>query len=259
MTESGKPYRSLNDSHIHPSESARLEGVIEPDALQRVAIKRLKGVQRFAVKVLPKKVPCTEITITFSQFVAAVRHASLGGDDAPLPEIFKGWLLSYEAPLPRLVLSARQQPAWLRLCQCLENGWSTRTLLMMNSLRQLREACLIGEAVTTIRQMNRVLRGYRALGLQNLTIVLHACESEQTMMAKWQCLIERYGYQVEWKPSEHKRIIAVLRPYRLGWPLWPELVAILDLLVVYDDYCQSITSKSMAMGRDDTGVMAGEG
>lgn len=219
---------------------------------------RLKGVQRFAVKVLPQEVPNAETTITFSQFVAAIRHACLGGADVHLPEGVQVWLSHYEASLPRFVLSTRQQPAWLRLCQCLESGWSSRTLLMINSIKHLRKAVMNGEAVTTIRQMNRVLRGYRALGLQHLTIAVYVNESGQTNMALWQGVIERYGSQVEWKPCEHKRISAALKPYRLGWPLWHELGAILGLVVAYDDYCQSITRKSMAKGRGDICVLTGE-
>ena len=214
-------------------------GEVDPDALLSVAVKRLAGCRRFAVIEEPPVPAPVTAGLSFSQFALEVRHACLGAADSNVSACFLAWLSHHESALPALSVTARQQPAWLRLCQALESTWPTRPRVALAGVTTLRNCCRSKQPITAIRVLNRVLHGYRLLGFQRLTVALSGDEPQGATAQAWCRVIARHGYQVQWLPGENKRVTAAVKPCRFAWPLWREVEAILGLVMAYEEYCQS--------------------
>ncbi|MGF1790021.1 tyrosine-type recombinase/integrase [Photobacterium profundum] len=229
----GDDYRrspSLNDCKV---------GEIVPEVLLSIAIKRLVGCQCFSQVDTPSVTTSVATVLPFSLFALEVRHVSLGTADCNLSPCFLAWLQQSNTSLPSLTVIARQQPAWLRLCQSIESAWPTRTRVALRGLSTLRHYCRTEKSIMAIRVLNRVLYSYRVLGLQGLTLAIHAQDTQSPTASMWHRTITRHGYKVHWVPSESKRVSATVKPFRFAWPLWNDIDAIAGLIIAYEDYCRT--------------------
>lgn len=176
------------------------------------------------------------LPLAFSQFVFELDKLAKGGDDAHCHPAFIAWLRSAQTVPAAVVIKPNQIYAWMRLCQQVDlwGTWPVARLIRMR--RRFVKVLRFHQRteITQYRELHCLLSVYSDLKLTSLSIKVSG-KADSASAVHWQALIKRFGAQCI-RQKDDGRTRAAVKPYRLHWPLWSEIRAIMAVLLDYLDW-----------------------
>tara|TARA_R110001592_G_scaffold363271_1_gene682959 strand:- start:2046 stop:4925 length:2880 start_codon:yes stop_codon:yes gene_type:complete len=182
--------------------------------------------------------------LCFSRFTQQLSLASQGLNDTQLAP----WMMVFiektsELPSP-LTLSTNQYIPWLKLSQHLDWRINDFTSIEVTALRQLRHKLKINMPINNIRELKRHLNALNAIDIdKRYPTTISGKDSVQ--LNSWKDMIDKTGRPCRITEGTSKSATAALRPYRLNWALWSILPEIIDLILAYLTFKESVFTRSM--------------
>ncbi|MGF1719124.1 tyrosine-type recombinase/integrase [Vibrio kyushuensis] len=173
----------------------------------------------------------------FTQFTREIEKQAKGVADECCNEEILKWLKNINNPPTVFVPEANQVTPWLKLSLS-ANSWVSlsKSELVKQKHRVLKYLKLkrTKDKTSTYRDLHTALQIYKMLNLAPFTIRIES-SSECRALISWKALLERFDinpYVVDGTGKTN----ALLRPYRLYWPLWNDIDAILLQFANYLDF-----------------------
>ena len=182
--------------------------------------------------------------LCFSRFSQQLSLASHGLNDTQLAP----WMMAFIKKTPilpsPLILSTNQHIPWLKLNQHLDMRINDFTSIEVTALRQLQHKLKTGMQINNIRELKRHLSALNAINIdKRYPITILGKDSVQ--LNTWKDMIDKIGRPCRITEGTSKSATAALRPYRLNWALWPILPEIIDLILAYLTFTESVFTRSM--------------
>ena len=221
--------------------------LVKNETLRWVITKNNKALNFYKTKSKPHRstnMLIPDNSLCFSRFIQQLSLASQGLNDAQLAP----WMIAFIEKTPvltsPLILSTNQHIPWLRLSQYLDMRINDFTSIEVSALRQLQKKLKTNMPINNIRELKRHLSALNTIDIdKNYPIAMSGKDSIQ--LSTWKDLIDKTDRPYRITEGTSKSATAALRPYRLNWALWPILPEIIDLMLAYLSFTESVFTRSM--------------